>query len=115
MTINNQPLNEYHFKLSNGLIINLSLDFESQKKVLGRNFSHTTSSFARGYPEIIIHGDRYDIDKFEVLEKNPYDNKYYALDYEYDLSKVRSIHVCDQFHNYITLWQRHNFFMRLLK
>jgi hypothetical protein len=52
------------------LIIDLSLDWNSQKKALGYNSNNTGSSFGRSYPEIVIHADRYDPNDLKLLEKN---------------------------------------------
>ena len=100
-------LNQTQFKLSNGLIIDLDFNWEQQKKTLGKNISHSTSSFGRGYPELILYADRYDTNEWEFLEKDSKNSKYHVIDYEYDLSKVRTIKVYNQFCSMVTLWERH--------
>jgi hypothetical protein len=97
------------------LIIDLSLDCDSQKKTLGKNISHTGSSFGRAYPEMILHGNNYDPNEWKLLEKDPHGSHYYVLNYEYDLSKVRTIKVFNQFDCMVTLFERYNSFMRLFR
>lgn len=97
------------FRLGNRLEINLSLNFKEQKKALGKNLFSTTSSFGRGFPEILIYGDRYNTEEWKFEEKDHNDIKYYIIVYEYNLSKVRTIEAYNQFDQTITLFQRHGF------
>lgn len=107
--VNHQLIDENKFRLSTGLIIDLSLDWKSQKKTLGKNMSHTTTSFGRGYPSMILHANYYNSKNYDLIKKNPDDVKYYVLDYEHDLSKIRTIKMYNEFRLMVTLWERHGF------
>lgn len=108
MNMESKLIYKEHFQLANELIINLSLDWDTQKKILDQNLNHTTCSFGRGYPVIILNVNQYDVNH-RIIKKDPYDHKYYTLDYEYDLSKVRAVGVYNQFSSMVTLWERHGF------
>jgi len=105
--VTHQLIGKEKFQLSTGLILDLSLDWASQKKELGKNLSHTGSSFGRGFPQMILHPDYHYPQDYDLIEKNPDDVKYYQLDYEYDLSKVRTIKMYNEFSCIVTLWERH--------